>query len=150
MVSDRENTAARRLLIVGAGIALAWVAACYHRSASRIGQELASSPATRLEPLVADLVPLLAAAGLAGTGQLQNLSAGQASVQKAIAGHLHRPLGSARPEGGWNLPFESDQDFTRDESRRIRTHPGGQAQQASFLERFYLQLAIARQPAALC
>jgi len=40
---------------------VAWVAACYHRSASRIGWELASSPAVRLEPLVADLVPLLAA-----------------------------------------------------------------------------------------
>jgi len=41
--------------------AMAWVAACYHRSSSRIGWELASSPAVRLEPLVADLVPLLAA-----------------------------------------------------------------------------------------
>jgi len=40
--------------------AMAWVAACYHRSSSRIGWELASSPAVRLEPLVADLVPLLA------------------------------------------------------------------------------------------
>ncbi len=40
---------------------VAWVAACYHRSSSRIGWELASSPAVRLEPLVADLVPLLAA-----------------------------------------------------------------------------------------
>lgn len=40
---------------------LAWVAACYHRSASRIGWELASSPAVRLEPLVDDLVPLFAA-----------------------------------------------------------------------------------------
>jgi 23S rRNA G2445 N2-methylase RlmL len=39
--------------------AVAWVAACYHRSASRIGWEVASSPAIRLEPLVADLVPLL-------------------------------------------------------------------------------------------
>ncbi len=39
---------------------IAWVAACYHRSSSRIGWELASSPATRLEPLVADLTPLLA------------------------------------------------------------------------------------------
>ena len=36
------------------------MAACYHRSSSRIGWELASSAATRLEPLVADLVPLLA------------------------------------------------------------------------------------------
>ncbi len=41
--------------------AIAWLAACYHRSSSRIGWELASSPAVRLEPLVADLVPLLAA-----------------------------------------------------------------------------------------
>jgi len=41
--------------------AVAWVAACYHRSSSRIGWELASSPAVRLEPLVSDLVPLLAA-----------------------------------------------------------------------------------------
>jgi putative N6-adenine-specific DNA methylase len=41
--------------------AVAWVAACYHRSSSRVGWELASSPAIRLEPLVADLVPLLAA-----------------------------------------------------------------------------------------
>ena len=41
--------------------AIAWVAACYHRSSSRIGWELASSPAVRLEPLVADLAPLLAA-----------------------------------------------------------------------------------------
>ena len=41
--------------------AVAWLAACYHRSSSRIGWELASSPAVRLEPLVADLVPLLAA-----------------------------------------------------------------------------------------
>ena len=40
--------------------AVAWVAGCYHRSSSRIGWELASSPAVRLEPLVADLVPLLA------------------------------------------------------------------------------------------
>jgi len=40
--------------------AMAWVAACYHRSSSRIAWELASSPAVRLEPLVADLVPLFA------------------------------------------------------------------------------------------
>jgi putative N6-adenine-specific DNA methylase len=40
--------------------AIAWVAACYHRSSSRIGWELASSPAIRLEPLVADITPLLA------------------------------------------------------------------------------------------
>jgi 23S rRNA G2445 N2-methylase RlmL len=41
--------------------AIAWVSVCYHRSSSRIGWELASSPAVRLDPLVADFVPLLAA-----------------------------------------------------------------------------------------
>jgi 23S rRNA G2445 N2-methylase RlmL len=37
----------------------AWVAACYHRTASRITWDLCSSDAVRLEPLFADLVPLL-------------------------------------------------------------------------------------------
>src|SRR5436190_1931045 len=40
---------------------VAWVAACYHRSSSRIAWDLWSSPADRLEPLFADLVPLVAA-----------------------------------------------------------------------------------------
>lgn len=40
---------------------VAWVAACYHRSSSRISWDLWSSPADRLEPLFADLVPLVAA-----------------------------------------------------------------------------------------
>src|SRR5213592_2731381 len=38
---------------------VAWVAACYHRTASRISWDLCSSAAVRLEPLFADLVPLL-------------------------------------------------------------------------------------------
>src|SRR6476661_10031254 len=37
----------------------AWVAACYHRTSSRITWDLCSSDAVRLEPLFADLVPLL-------------------------------------------------------------------------------------------
>jgi 23S rRNA G2445 N2-methylase RlmL len=37
----------------------AWVAACYHRTSSRISWDLSSSPAVRLEPLFADLLPLL-------------------------------------------------------------------------------------------
>src|SRR5206468_10040107 len=37
----------------------AWVAACYHRTSSRIGWDLCSSDAVRLEPLFADLVPAL-------------------------------------------------------------------------------------------
>jgi putative N6-adenine-specific DNA methylase len=53
----RQGSASLRYPFVPA---IAWVAACYHRSSSRIGWELASSPAIRLEPLVADLAPLLA------------------------------------------------------------------------------------------
>ena len=37
----------------------AWVAACYHRTSSRITWDLCSSDAVRLEPLFADLVPVL-------------------------------------------------------------------------------------------
>src|SRR5207237_3876446 len=40
---------------------VAWVAACYHRTSSRISWDLCSSGATRLEPLFADVVPLLSA-----------------------------------------------------------------------------------------
>ncbi len=38
---------------------VAWVAACHHRTSSRISWDLWSSPAVRLEPLFADLVPAL-------------------------------------------------------------------------------------------
>jgi len=40
---------------------VAWVAACYHRTSSRITWDLCSSDAVRLEPLFADLMPLLSA-----------------------------------------------------------------------------------------
>jgi putative N6-adenine-specific DNA methylase len=40
---------------------VAWVAACYHRTSSRISWDLCSSDAVRLEPLFADLVPALSA-----------------------------------------------------------------------------------------
>src|SRR5712664_725093 len=36
---------------------VAWVAACYHRTSSRISWDLCSSGAVRLEPLFADIVP---------------------------------------------------------------------------------------------
>jgi putative N6-adenine-specific DNA methylase len=39
---------------------VAWVAATYHRTSSRIAWDLWTSPATRLEPLFEDLVPLVA------------------------------------------------------------------------------------------
>jgi putative N6-adenine-specific DNA methylase len=38
---------------------IAWVAACYHRTSSRISWDLCSSPAVRLEPLFDDLLPAL-------------------------------------------------------------------------------------------
>lgn len=39
---------------------VAWVAACYHRTSSRISWDLCSSTAVRLEPLFDDLLPALA------------------------------------------------------------------------------------------
>ncbi|MBA2304237.1 MAG: hypothetical protein H0W08_16620, partial [Acidobacteria bacterium] len=38
---------------------LAWVAACHHRTSSRISWDLFSSPAVRLEPLFEELIPAL-------------------------------------------------------------------------------------------
>ena len=38
---------------------IAWVAACYHRTSSRVSWDLCSSPAVRLEPLFDDLLPAL-------------------------------------------------------------------------------------------
>ena len=38
---------------------IAWVAACYHRTSSRVSWDLCSSPAVRLEPLFGDLLPAL-------------------------------------------------------------------------------------------
>lgn len=40
---------------------VAWVAACYHRTSSRIAWDLLSSETVRLEPLFDELVPLLSA-----------------------------------------------------------------------------------------
>jgi 23S rRNA G2445 N2-methylase RlmL len=40
---------------------IAWVAACHHRTSSRLSWDLASSPAVRLEPLFDELVPDLCA-----------------------------------------------------------------------------------------
>jgi putative N6-adenine-specific DNA methylase len=40
---------------------IAWVAACHHRTSSRISWDLVSSPAVRLEPLFDDLLPALKA-----------------------------------------------------------------------------------------
>src|SRR5215468_2089165 len=51
---------------------LAWVAACYHRTSSRISWDLCSSDAIRLEPLFDDLLPaLLSDDRLPATGRLR-------------------------------------------------------------------------------
>jgi putative N6-adenine-specific DNA methylase len=68
--------------------AIAWVAACYHRSSSRIGWELASSPAVRLEPLVADLVPLLKDDERLPRGQRMTLNIEVKEVEDFEAGPL--------------------------------------------------------------
>src|SRR2546426_5994108 len=48
---------------------IAWVAACYHRTSSRISWDLCSSDAVRLEPLFADLVPALSSDGRLPDGE---------------------------------------------------------------------------------
>ena len=48
---------------------VAWVAACYHRTSSRISWDLCSSGAVRLEPLFADLVPALSPDGRLPEGE---------------------------------------------------------------------------------
>lgn len=68
--------------------ALAWVAGCYHRSSSRIGWEMASSPAVRLEPLVADLVPLLSVDERLPRGQRMSLNIEVKEVEDFEAGPL--------------------------------------------------------------
>jgi 23S rRNA G2445 N2-methylase RlmL len=51
---------------------VAWVAACHHRTSSRISWDLCSSAAVRLEPLFDDLVPALASDGrLPGASRLR-------------------------------------------------------------------------------
>jgi putative N6-adenine-specific DNA methylase len=89
--------------------AVAWVAACYHRSASRIGWEFASSPAVRLEPLVADFVPLLAADDRLPRGRTVRFSvevrdvadfeAGPLQVRGAAKSALEEALGKRGGKG---------------------------------------------------
>jgi putative N6-adenine-specific DNA methylase len=52
----------------------AWVAACYHRTSSRISWDLCSSMAVRLEPLFDDLLPVLASDDRLPEGQAFSFS----------------------------------------------------------------------------
>jgi len=56
---DKPKREGESTLLYAFDARAAWVAACYHRTSSRISWDLCSSDAVRLEPLFADLVPLL-------------------------------------------------------------------------------------------
>ena len=61
---------------------IAWVAACHHRTSSRISWDLFSSPAVRLEPLFEELLPALQADDRLPRGQ-------PACASRSISGSAH-------------------------------------------------------------
>src|SRR5436853_7762762 len=56
---DKPKREGEETLLYAFDARVAWVAACHHRTSSRISWDLCSSPAVRLEPLFADLLPAL-------------------------------------------------------------------------------------------
>src|SRR6266566_6257490 len=56
---DKPKREGEETLLYPFDARIAWVAACYHRTSSRLSWDLCSSPAVRLEPLFADLLPAL-------------------------------------------------------------------------------------------
>lgn len=56
---DKPTREGEETLLYAFDARVAWVAACHHRTSSRLTWDLWSSPAVRLEPLFADLVPAL-------------------------------------------------------------------------------------------
>src|SRR5262245_45328146 len=56
---DKPQREGEETLLYPFDARVAWVAACHHRTSSRISWDLCSSPAVRLEPLFADLLPAL-------------------------------------------------------------------------------------------
>src|SRR3977135_233782 len=58
---DKPKREGEETLLYAFDARVAWVAACHHRTSSRISWDLCSSPAVRLEPLFADLLPALSA-----------------------------------------------------------------------------------------
>ncbi len=57
---DKPRREGEETLLYAFDARVAWVAACHHRTSSRISWDLCASPEVRLEPLFADLVPALA------------------------------------------------------------------------------------------
>ena len=56
---DKPKREGDETLLYAFDARVAWVAVCHHRTSSRISWDLCSSPAVRLEPLFADLLPAL-------------------------------------------------------------------------------------------
>src|SRR6476620_1223413 len=56
---DKPKREGEETLLYTFDARVGWVAACHHRTSSRISWDLCSSPAVRLEPLFADLLPAL-------------------------------------------------------------------------------------------
>ena len=67
---------------------IAWVAACHHRTSSRISWDLFSSPAVRLEPLFAELLPALEADDRLPAARSLRFSVDLGSTQDFEAGPL--------------------------------------------------------------
>ena len=67
---------------------IAWVAACHHRTSSRISWDLFSSPAVRLEPLFAELLPALQADDRLPAARTLRFSVDLGSTQDFEAGPL--------------------------------------------------------------
>src|SRR6059036_3847415 len=57
--ADKPRREGETTLLYPFDARVAWVAACYHRTSSRISWDLCSSGAVRLEPLFAELLPVL-------------------------------------------------------------------------------------------
>jgi putative N6-adenine-specific DNA methylase len=92
----------------------AWVAACYHRTSSRITWDLCSSDAVRLEPLFADLVPLLSSDDRLpeGEGLRFSVEVGSASDFEAsplqLRGVVKNALGEAFVSRGVTAVLDGD------------------------------------------
>lgn len=71
---DKPTREGEETLLYPFDARVAWVAACHHRTASRITWDWWSSPAVRLEPLFADLVPALSSDARLPTGERLRIS----------------------------------------------------------------------------
>ena len=84
---DKPKREGDETLLYAFDARVAWVAACHHRTSSRISWDSRSSPAVRLEPLFADLLPLLSSDDRLPDGKHLRFSVevGSSSRLRAIA-----------------------------------------------------------------